>query len=469
MRLSFRAIGFVRRRGCRPLPRRCGSISFRVSTSHRRRRRNFERGTTLVETLVAVSILTAVTAGFYALLESSNRLAKQETMLVEAQQGARTGMFELSRVVRQARAGQLFYGNAVLPLANNSPGGTSIADLGGELHYVRKGTDVLGVRGVLLGDRYSLTAGDVTCGSLPCSADRPMTVTIRSTARNGIPNFPSGGAPALASRTRAFYFAVVYGTLQNITISNTAFLVPLYYVGLVDTTGSWYSQTTDTFTFTMDPHDSGARLRNAVNGTVRELVQSPYSCGPVDEVLFFVDEGTSDATAVAADTHPSLAEAIFDPSTGRYDVQPLTEEVEDFQVAYGVDGADGSAHDRGVSPVRVDTSAVNRDEWVGNVAGEVEAGLTFSATEPHFIDAFLDHTVSPSVPDLFSRAVPALRSIWLSLVVKGRDPEIRYDGPGARGIKILDSTAISFSSPTKTDRPYRRREMNLAVSLRNYQ
>ena len=73
------------------------------------------------------------------------------------------------------------------------------------------------------------------------------------------------------------------------------------------------------------------------------------------------------------------------------------------------------------------------------------------------------------MPDLFSRAVPALRSIWLSLVVKGRDPEIRYDGPGARGIKILDSTAISFSSPTKTDRPYRRREMNLAVSLRNYQ
>ena len=64
-------------------------------------------------------------------------------------------------------------------------------------------------------------------------------------------------------------------------------------------------------------------------------------------------------------------------------------------------------------------------------------------------------------------ATPALRAVWLSLVVKSSDPDIRYDGPGARGFKVLDSTAVSFSSAT--GRPYRRRLQSLAVALRNFQ
>lgn len=424
---------------------------------------------TLIEALVATTVMASLAVGLYTLLESSNRLAKQETNVAVAQQAARASMLELTRVVRQARAGQLFFANAILPIANNSPGGTFLPDLSGAPHYVRKGTDVLAVRGVVLGDRYSLTSGDVTCGSILCSANTPMTVTIHSTANNGVVNYRSGEAPSFATRTRPFYFAVLYGTLQTVTIANTGFLIPLYYVGRVDTTGNWYTKTADTFTFTMDPRDEGARQFNAVTGVVRELVQSPYSCGPVDEVRFFVDEGGADASSSHADTHPALVEAIYDPASGRYDIQPLVDEVEDFQVAYGVDGADGSARDRGIAPSNLDTSGVNRDEWVGNVATEVETTLPFSTTEPHFIDAFLDRTVSPGVPDLFSRAVPALRSVWLSLVVKASDPDFQYEGPGAKGIQILDSTAVPFSSTSITGRTYRRRVMNLAVSLRNFQ
>jgi type II secretory pathway pseudopilin PulG len=431
--------------------------------------RESERGFTLVEGLVTMTLAVLIGMGLYNLLDSSTRLAKQETQVSAAQQDSRTGMAELSRVVRQARAGQLFYGNSILPVANNSPGGAFVTDVAGGAHYIRKGTDVLGVRGVLFGDRYGLTGGDVTCGSILCTSDTPMTVTLRSTAANGVVNYRSGSTPGLASRTRPFHFAVLYGTLQTVTVANTEYLIPLYYVGRVDTTGNWYTQTADTFTFVMNPADSGARLWNAVTTVARELVQSPYSAGPVEEVLFFVDEGPADASTSSLDTHPTLAEAVFDPSTGRYDVQPLVDEVEDFQVAYGIDGADGSTHDRGVAPTRVDTSAANRDEWVGNVVTEVENGLTFSATEPHFISAFIDSSVSPGVPDLFSRAVPALRSVWLSLVVKSSDPEIRYGGPGARGIQILDSAAISFSSPAVSGRSYRRRATTLAVSLRNFQ
>lgn len=440
---------------------RCGSV---LRTGLRS-----EEGFSLVECMVAAAVMVAVLAGFLTLIDSSTRLAKQETNVSLAQQGARTGIFELGRIVRQARAGHLFYANAVLPLANNSPGGVFYTDLSGVPHYVRKGTDVLGVRGVLLGDSYTFTSGDVTCGGIPCDSTAPMTITIRSTSPNGAVNFRSGDLPSIALKTRPFYFSVVYGTLQTITIANTSFLIPLYYVGLVDTTGAWYTRTADTFTFVMDPTDDGARLRNAITGTVRELVQSPYTGGPVDEVVFFVDEGPADASGSRLDTHPVLVEAIFDPSTGRHDVQPLAGDVEDFQVAYGVDGADGSSHDRGVSPGVVDTTSAALDEWVGNVATEVETSLPFSTEEPHFIDAFIDRTVAPGVPNLFSRAVPTLRSVLLSIVVKGQHPDPKYAGPAARGYQTLDSTAVPFSSPAMTGLPYRRRVQSLAVSLRNYQ
>jgi hypothetical protein len=80
------------------------------------------------------------------------------------------------------------------------------------------------------------------------------------------------------------------------------------------------------------------------------------------------------------------------------------------------------------------------------------------------VAAFVDTTVQP--PDL---ARPLLRSLWFSLVVKSRDPSLNYSGPGANGIRVLDSTAKSMSDPTITGRPYQRRVQSLAVSLRNFQ
>jgi prepilin-type N-terminal cleavage/methylation domain-containing protein len=430
-------------------------------------RRSGEKGLTLIEVMVAVIIMTSILLGLYALLDASNKLAKQETNVAEAQQSARVGIYELSRLIRQARVGQLYYGNAVLPMTNNAPGGTSLTDISGAAHYIRKGTDAIGVRGILLGDRYTMTSGDVTCNG-PCSAASAMTVTIRATAHNGVVNYASGTVPALTSKTRPFYFVVADGSNQKITAGGVDYFIPLYYVGLVDTTGTWYTTTADTFTFTMNPQDSGAQKLNATAGGAPALEQ-PYAGGPVDDILFFVDEGSSDASSSKVDTHPSLAQATFDPSSGRYDIQSLVDEVEDFQVAYGVDGiVAGNPPDRGISPVSIDTSAVNKDEWVGNVTTEIQSSLVFSATDPRRVDAFLDTSI-PSGPPNPALATPALRSVWLSLVVKATDPDFKYEGPGSTGIKVLDSTAVSFSASSSTGRRYRRRLQSLAVALRNYQ
>jgi len=410
--------------------------------------------------------MVGIMLGLYAMLDSSNRLAKQETNVSEAQQSARVGIYELSRTIRQARVGQLYYGNAILPHTNNSPGGAFFTDLSGVRHYVRRGTDVISVRGIFLGDRYTITTGDVSCGG-PCDSSTAMAVTIRAVANNGVPNYPSGTTPGISNRTRPFYFVVADGSTRTVTAGGKLYLIPLYYVGLVDTTGTWYTQTADTFTFTMNPQDAGARKLNAPAGGAPSLSQ-PYAGGAIDEILYFVDEGPSDGSTSTVDTHPALAQAFFDPVSGNYDVQPLVDEVEDFQVAYGVDGVAGGGSDRGISPAVVNLASVNADEWVGNVATEVQTSLLISASEPRVVDAFIDTSI-PSGPPNPSLATPALRSVWLSLLVKASDPDFKYEGPGARGVKMLDSTAQSFSSPSATGRPYRRRVQSLAVALRNYQ
>jgi type II secretory pathway pseudopilin PulG len=425
-------------------------------------------GLTLIETLVTLAVLTVVMLGLYALLDSSNKLAKQETNVAEAQQSVRIGISEVSRVIRQGRVGGLFIANAVLPIENNSPGGAAskITDIAGVDHYVRKGTDVIGVRGIISGDKYGLSTGNVTCGG-SCATTNAMTVTIPGTSSVGIVNFPSGGAPSIIGKTRPFYFVVADSSFEMVTTGSGTYLVPVYYVGLVDTTGAWYTQTADTFTFVMNPADAGARKLGAAAPSAVSL-DKPFSGGVVDEIRFFVDEGDTDKSTSTLDTHPSLAEATFDPSTSNWEIQPLIEDVEDFQVAYGVDGIDATPHDHGISPAVYDATGTNRDEWVGNVANEVTASLPLTATDPKRVEAFIDSSV-PTGPSAPVPAVPTLRSVMVGLVVKSADPDLRYNGPGAQGFALLDSTARSFSNAASTGRTYRRRLQRFAVSLRNYQ
>src|ERR1700675_2195731 len=122
-----------------------------------------EGGFTIIETLVTLTVMIPVVLGLYSLLDSSNRLSKQESSLAQVQQSSRGGIYEVARYLRQARVGQIYYGNAVLPIYDNAPSGKTIKDLAGQGHIVRQGTDVVEVRGVILGDKFSITSGDLTC------------------------------------------------------------------------------------------------------------------------------------------------------------------------------------------------------------------------------------------------------------------------------------------------------------------
>ena len=79
-----------------------------------------------------------------------------------------------------------------------------------------------------------------------------------------------------------------------------------------------------TFTFTTAQND-GARKLHATT-TLSPTLAKSISGGAIDVVRFFVDD--------KGDTHPSLAEAAWDPQSGRWDVQTLIEDVEDFQIVF---------------------------------------------------------------------------------------------------------------------------------------
>src|SRR5258708_28909999 len=114
--------------------------------------RKRERGFTLIETLVTLTVMLPVVLGLYSLLDSSGRLSKQEANVAQAQQAARGGIYEVARLLRQARVGQIYYGNAVLPIYDNAPAGTTVTDLAGQGHLVRPGAHVADARAVILGD-----------------------------------------------------------------------------------------------------------------------------------------------------------------------------------------------------------------------------------------------------------------------------------------------------------------------------
>src|SRR6266496_4088165 len=153
-----------------------------------------ERGFTVIEAVVTLGVMVPVSLGLYSLLDSSNRISKRESNITQAQQSSRGGIYEVARVIRQARVGQLFYGNSVLPIYDNAPAGKTIKDIAGQAHAVRKGTDVVEVRGIILGEKFSINAADVTCSG-DCDGTSQIIVTIRSTAANGVPNYPASQKP----------------------------------------------------------------------------------------------------------------------------------------------------------------------------------------------------------------------------------------------------------------------------------
>jgi hypothetical protein len=166
--------------------------------------------------------------------------------------------------------------------------------------------------------------------------------------------------------------------------------------------------------------------------------------GILDDLVFFIDNTN--------DLHPALAEGIR--RGDKFDVVTLADDVEDMQVAYGVDLDNNSQINITTGAPSFDSnvsSDKDGDEWVPNVAGETP--LTAAAFRQ---------------PGVFC---PRLHAVMISLVAKSHDPDLTYKAPSALGFLTMNSPTSSPNPrdyPTLSVKNFRRRTQTLKINLRNY-
>jgi len=444
-----------------------------------RRRWSRGAGVTLVETLIAVLLSSMLVLAALALWDSAGRLNKSEIEVADAQASVRFGLHQMARAVRMAGAGGLFVSQAVLLRPDPGLPGVAasgdgdydnvvtgtVTDLAGENVPVRPGTDLLEVRGVLFSP---LLGFDGASGCGPCNGVNELRV--RPVTASGHVNDDPVGRPrfsaidsytaGVSDRRPMFVLAVDGDDLHPGCSEGSSGLPrrapqPSYHVGLLtEPTALTASGTRQTVDFsdrlarelpTEDPRDSPP-------ATAEPPLHALTRAGILDDVLFFVDNTDP--------VHPTLARALR--RGARFDVVPLAEDVEDLQVAYGVDGLYGSdavapdgvlgrlvAATEGDPDPSVSTQ-VDGDEWVPNVEGE----RPFATGDLRSSDVHC----------------PALSAVMIALVAKARDPDPTFRGRGAFGLHAFNSPKETrdYSQTPLTAPRYRRRIQTVTVGLRNF-
>jgi type II secretory pathway pseudopilin PulG len=429
-------------------------------------------GVTLVEMLIAMGLASSLVLAALALWDSAARLNKSEIEIADAQDNARYGLRQVARAVRVAGAGGLFVSQAVLLRPDPGLPGVAISgegsydnvetgfvtDLAGHDVPVRPGTDVVEVRGVLFSP---LLGFDATSGCGPCNGADDLRV--RAMTANGHvnddparrPHFSAIDAYTAGVSDRRPVFVLAADGEDLFPGCRPAAPQPSYHVGLLAAPAALASSGTipavdfsnplaREFT-TEDPRDSPLAAPDAPLSSLRRA-------GILDDVLFFVDNSDP--------VHPTLARGAR--RGARFDIVPLAEDVEDLQVAYGVDGlvASDAVFPDGVvgrlvgvtaaDPDPSTSTQVDGDEWVPNVEGERPFGnRDLRSSDGH---------------------CPALSAVMIAVVARARDPEPAFRGRGAFGLHAFNSpreTGDYSGTPLQAPR-FRRRIQTVTVGLRNF-
>ena len=474
------------------------------------RRRPGSAGFTLIEMIIVVFLLGLAMLGILAVFDASARINKSEQDVADAQGAVRYGIYQMTRVIRMAGAGGLFLTQAVLNRPDPQlPGitigsangfdnvaGASVTNLAGTAIPVRGGTDMINVRGVffspLLG--FDLSSGCAPCsnstGCGPCIGATPVLVdAITADLDMGLhvnddpaqrPQFgavdtytaSAGANPMLvivAKNNDEIHpgCSVVFGEQRNSQAG--------YNVGLISAptqlvaTGSMGSVNfTDAIALQFDnenPQDDASVLAPPAH-LYPQAFHNVRRAGILDDVVFFIDDSDP--------LHPALAQGVR--RGNRFDVTALADDVEDMQVAYGVDANSDGRVTRTAATTATDTdlnmsSQDNGDEWIPNTSGETTPYTTLQFQSDLAPGAF------PHPQNVPTGHCPRLHAVMVSLVAKSRDPDPTYRGPASFGFRVMNVPGIAGPPfvptpavyPTPPAEPhYRRRVQTLRINLRNY-
>jgi hypothetical protein len=449
--------------------------------------RDLERGFTLAEMIVVTFLLALAMLGILAVFDASARINKSETQVADAQGSVRQGLYQMTRAIRMAGTGGLYVTQAVLNAPDpglggvvmpggtydNVVAGTKVVNLAGTRIPVRPGTDMIEVRGVINSplvafDQKSIpccatsancscfwTAGAVT--TLPIVGDPIFGQHVNENVAQR-PQFEAIDTYTVsASGARPFLVIVAVnealfgGSLPSDPLQPYTQL--LYNVGAI--TAATQLVAGNTF--------GAADFNNAVAVEFNNEFPSaagaplvPYSAVPrragiLDDLIYFIDDTDP--------KHPVLSQGTR--YGGAFDVVPLADDVEDVQIAYGVDTDNNEAVNRlsvpgGTDP---DTNVSNQaggDEWASNVPGAdnpvTGTSVPFDATN------FVASAGGPPAAHF-----PRLHGVMVSLLARSKDPDPTYKAPLSAGLVLMNGPGAAAGGPQ-----YRRRVQTLKINLRNY-
>jgi hypothetical protein len=194
------------------------------------------------------------------------------------------------------------------------------------------------------------------------------------------------------------------------------------------------------------PAVTGTAPAQPLNGWLRHA-------GIMDDVVYFIDDNDP--------VHPVLSQGTRRGAA--FDVTPLADDVEDMQIAYGVDTDNNEAINRLTPPTATDpdNSVSNQpggDEWVPNVPG-TDNPVTGNAL-PYKADNFV---ATPLLA--LSTHCARLHGVMISLLARSKNSDPTYKAPLSQGLLIMNAPV---PTPAPGPSQYRRRVQTLKINLRNY-
>ncbi len=461
--------------------------------------RSSDGGFTLIEMIIVTLLLMIAMLGLLAVFDASARINKNETDVADAQGSVRYGIYQMTRAIRMAGAGGLYVTQAVLnhndkELPGIAPAGASydntngvtVTGTDGKVWAVRNGTDMIELRGVLFSPLIGYDEqGAAGCGT--CTGTTTLTALpiignefIGQHVNNDATNRPQFAAidtyTAGATNAKPMLVIVEEGKHELHACGDAG--PPLgiqrypqapYNVGILQ------AQTNLAGGNTFGNVDFGGTIGPRFNVELPSLTPGKDAvdirvlkrAGILDDIVFFI---TTDPVDDPTGVHPFLAQGLRRGSA--FDVTRLADDVEDMQIAYGIDDngdntvtrltSGGCAPDPVTDPDPNFSTTAGCDEWFPNAAGEGAVDdAQFQQQDPF----------QPGV-DGTQLAIhcPRLHAVMVSLLAKARDADPTYKGPAAQGYRLMNVLPAAPAVPMTMvpNANYRRRVQTLKVNLRNY-
>jgi hypothetical protein len=446
-----------------------------------------ERGYTLVEAIIVAFLLALAMLGILAVFDASARINKAETQVADAQGGVRSGLYEMTRAIRMAGSGGLYVTQAILNAPDPGLAGVTVAGAGGYDNItsgtvtnlagtaipVRPGTDLIEVRGVLFSPLIGFDyATGCPCGTANNCSCFWSAAAVNTAAVVGDPIFGQhvnnnpGQRPqfseidtytASASGTRPYL--VIASVNEEVFGASSPGAPPQLYSQLFYNVGAITAPTQLVAGNTFGPVD----FNNAVGEELNTEFPASGGTGPVaytslvrragilDDVLFFIDNTDPN--------HPILSKGTRYGNA--FEVVPLADDVEDMQIAYGVDTDNTETIGRFTAPSPTDpetavSNQAGKDKWVPNVPG-ADNPITSTAS-PYTAANFVFNSAGP-----IATHFPRLHAVMVSVLARSKDPDPTYKAPLSAGLVLMNGPGPTAGGPQ-----YRRRVQTVKINLRNY-